>query len=81
MGTFKTKPLVGQKIVAVRAMTAAEMKQQEWYQDNLRVAPVVIVTEDGTKLFSSKDSEGNEHGCMFGETKQGKGFYVTPEGK
>ena len=81
VGTFKAKPLVGQKIVAVRAMTAADMERQDWHQDSLGMAPVVIVVEDGTKLFPSKDDDGNGYGCLFGETRQGKGFYVTPEGK
>lgn len=79
MATLKTKPLTGQKIVAVRAMTDEEMKRQHWDRDNLEMPPVVIVTEDGTKIFASKDTEGNGQGCFFGETKKGKGFYVTAE--
>jgi len=79
MGTCKMRPLVGQKIVAVRAMTAAEMKRQGWCQDRQETAPIAIVTEDGTKLFPSKDGEGNGGGCLFGETKKGEGFYVAEE--
>jgi hypothetical protein len=77
--TVKTGCLVGQKIKEVRVLTAAEMKKQHWEQDNLELPPIVIVTEDGTKLFPSRDSEGNAPGTMFGETPRGKGFYVTKE--
>jgi hypothetical protein len=79
MAALKTKPLVGQKIKAVRAMTTKEMEKQHWAQDNLEMPPVVVVLEDGTKLFPAMDSEGNGHGCLFGQTKGGRDFYVTPE--
>ena len=79
MSHVKVRALVGQKIAAVRAMTPAELVGQGWDVDRCETAPLVIVTEDGTKLFASRDSEGNGPGCLVGETKRGKGFYVSAE--
>ena len=79
--TIKLKPLVGQRITAVRSMTPKELRKNGWDVDNCGMAPVVIETEEGMKVFASCDSEGNGYGCMFGETEKGKGFYVTPEGE
>lgn len=77
--TVKTGCLVGQKIKEVRLLTPAEMDKQYWETQLGGSPPVVLVTEDGTKLFPSRDGEGNGPGVLFGETPRGKGFYVTGE--
>jgi len=79
MGNVKVRALVGQKIAAIRTITPAELAGQGWDVSRCEMAPLVIVTEDGTKLFASRDSDGNGPGYLVGETKRGKGFYVGAE--
>jgi len=62
--------LVGKVVKDVRPMTKAEMESEYW-DDR---PPTVIVFEDGTKLYPSRDEEGNGPGCLFGENEGGKKF-------
>ncbi len=55
--------IVGQKIKEVRPMTKAELDLEYWDRTN---NVTVIVLEDGTKLFPSKDAEGNAPGAILG---------------
>jgi hypothetical protein len=65
--------LEGQRIKAVRPMTRLELKAQYWDAD---AHVIVIVLENGTKLYPSMDYEGNGGGAMFGTTKQKQHFAV-----
>ena len=61
--------IVGQKIVAIRAMTSKELSEQYWDES----APVLEL-EDGTILYPSRDEEGNGPGCVFGVDSKGTPF-------
>lgn len=52
--------LVGKKITKVRYMTEKERDQIGWYG-----RPIVIVLDDGTALYPSRDDEGNDAGAIF----------------
>jgi len=52
--------LVGKKITKVRYMTEAERDQIGWYG-----RPIVILLDDGTALYPSRDDEGNDAGAIF----------------
>lgn len=54
-------------------MTRHEMKDEFGYYDGVNV-PSVIVLSDGTKLFPSRDPEGNGPGEMFGTSSDGFKF-------
>jgi len=56
--------IVGLKIKDVRKMTSKEMKAEGWDGDCFGVTCIVL--EDGTKIYSSRDSEGNGPGALFG---------------
>jgi len=67
----KKKDLViGNKIVAVRPMTKAEMNEEYWDGP----VAVVLVLDNGTKLYASCDDEGNRPGALFGKDENGKSF-------
>lgn len=61
--------LVGRTISEVRRMTKAELDDQAW--DDPWQRSVVLVLDDGTKLFPSIDDEGNAPGTLFGSDAQG----------
>ncbi len=65
MAEITVAALTGQKITKVRAMTGAEMESEGWDENNFHGAPVVIVTEDGTRIYPSRDEEGNGAGALF----------------
>ena len=62
--------VVGQKIIKLRPMTDEEMEAEGWEGHGSK--PSVIVLENGTKLYPSRDSEGNGGGSLFGVTPEGK---------
>jgi len=64
--------IVGQKIVAVRAMTDAELAENYWHGER----GTAIELENGTVLFPSRDDEGNGPGRLFGKLPTGEGIYV-----
>ena len=64
----------GQRIKSVRKMTAAEMSSEGWAL-TIHGAPTVLVLENGTILYPSRDPEGNGAGCLYGKFK-GKTFYA-----
>ena len=53
--------LQGRTIVAARYMNDEEMQDQYWDR-----RPVVMVLDDGTKVFPAMDDEGNDAGALFG---------------
>ncbi|HRZ18686.1 MAG TPA: hypothetical protein P5136_01400 [Methanofastidiosum sp.] len=59
------------EIKEIRPMTKEEMDAEGWYGDR---PPSVIELADGTKLYPSRDSEGNGPGCLFGVTPKGEHF-------
>ena len=63
--------ILGKKIIDSRLMTAKEMDAEGWDVDNCSPNPPVIVLENGTKLYPSRDSEGNGGGVLFGVKKNG----------
>ena len=65
--------LVGRSIVEVRAMSAREIEAEGWPLDE--TAPVLVL-DDGTILFPSRDEEGNGPGALFGATARKQGFRV-----
>lgn len=70
---IKMNSLIGKKVKAVREMTYEEMLSEHWdYQEGA----MVIVFEDGTKVYASVDYEGNGAGALFGTYSNGKKFYV-----
>jgi len=67
----KKDPLIGQRITAIRPMTAQELKRMHWtWGRSGAAAPVVIELNGGggygTLLFASQDAEGNGPGEIFG---------------
>lgn len=61
--------LVGQTIKNVRPMTQAEIDKEGW-----SYPATVLVLGDGTKLYASRDGEGNDPGVLFGQTNKGECF-------
>ena len=70
------KKIAGQKIIAVRLMNSAEAKREGWNEESRRYLPIVLILENGLKLYPSRDSEGNGPGELFG-TDGKMAFTVT----
>lgn len=73
MAKTRELELIGQRIAAVREMTREESEAQGW--GRVRGAKVIVL-ENGIKIFASRDEEGNDVGCLFGETEDGGAFYL-----
>lgn len=58
--------LEGRKIVEVRPMTAKEVAREGWDSP-----ATVLVLDDGSLLYASRDEEGNGSGALFGITADG----------
>ena len=69
--------LVGRTIRQVRRMTAAELHAEAWDAGPGDV-PAVLVLDDGTKLYASRDPEGNGPGALFGVDASGESFTIAP---
>jgi hypothetical protein len=65
-------PVIGLRIVDVRGMTSAEVNKEGWGQST-----TVLVLEDGTKIYASRDEEGNGPGALFGTGKGGSFMFPT----
>ena len=61
MVEYAKEKLVGKSIVSVRFMTDKEAEEMDWFH-----LPIVIGLDDGSFLFASQDSEGNDAGSLFG---------------
>ena len=69
----------GATITKVRSMTDAEYEREYW--DNDRHNPVyVLELDNGAKIYSSRDYEGNGGGALFGADKDGNAFVVATKG-
>jgi len=61
--------LQGRTIETVRPMTSDEQDVEGWSRP-----ATVIVLDDGTKIYPSRDQEGNGPGVIFGISAAGEGF-------
>jgi hypothetical protein len=68
--------VAGRTIVEARPMNAAELKFEGWKVDRTHASPTVLVLDDGTKLYPSRDEEGNGPGALFGTDAKGGGIAV-----
>lgn len=59
-------PVVGARIVRIRAMTVAEAKREGWEIDHVDGPPSVVELDSGAILYPSRDPEGNGPGALFG---------------
>jgi hypothetical protein len=57
-------PLVGKRLTGIRPMTKKELNEMDW-EVSRRSTPLVLIFEDGYKMFPSRDAEGNEPGVLF----------------
>ena len=64
--------LVGRKIFMVKPMSRYELESEGWEGESA----VVILLDDGTTLYASRDDEGNGPGALFGKDKKGVAFRV-----
>ncbi len=69
----------GQRILRIRRMTDDEMRNEGW-EHEIGDNPVVIVLENGVRMFPSRDPEGNGPGMIFGREDEESCFtlYVAP---
>lgn len=56
------RALVGKRVVETRYLKDVEMRALGWEES----VPVIIF-DDGTMLFPSRDDEGNGGGALFGQ--------------
>ena len=68
---------VGLRVTEVRMMNNLELMAEGW-EDYWGGYPVMIVFEDGSKIYASSDPEGNDAGCLFGMTSKGESIIVSP---
>lgn len=68
--------LVGKKIKRVRHLSDEELMSEGW-------GGIVACLElnDGSIIYASQDSEGNDAGMLFGREKNGTGFCIVPDKK
>jgi hypothetical protein len=64
----------GLTIAGVRYLTAGEMKLEGWERESC----VAVVLSDGSIIYASQDYEGNGPGALFGKTRHGETFWLTP---
>jgi len=58
-------------------MKPAELNAEGW-DAGPGDCPVTLVLDDGTKLFPSRDPEGNGPGALFGVDPRGESFGIAP---
>lgn len=63
--------LEGRTIENVRRMTDEELESEHWHHYR-GSTPLVLELDDGTKVYPSKDPEGNGPGALFGENEDGE---------
>ena len=63
---YAEEHLLGKKVVALRYLTEAERDDFGWSSRAL-----VIVFDDGSFVFPSRDDEGNDAGSLFGQSGDG----------
>ena len=60
---MKDKKIIGAKIVDIRKMTTKEANLEGW--DLGRNDCMVLVLDNGIKMYASQDYEGNGSGALF----------------
>lgn len=60
---FETKSLVGRLIVDAHSATDAELLVEGW--NGCTDRPMVLVLDDGTKVYASVDQRGTSPGVLF----------------
>jgi hypothetical protein len=68
---------VGLEVTEVRMMTKLELEAEGW-ENYYGGYPVMIIFNDGSKIYASSDPEGNNVGCLFGMTSKGETIIVSP---
>ncbi len=68
---------VGLEVTEVRMMTKLELEAEGW-ENYYGGYPVMIIFNDGSKIYASSDPEGNNAGCLFGMTSKGEAIIVSP---
>ena len=68
--------LVGRTIREFHRMRRAELNAEGW-DAGPGDCPVVIVLDDGTKLYASRDPEGTGPGALFGVDASGESFAIA----
>ena len=68
--------VVGKRIIEVRPMTASEMEAEGWDRP-----PTVLVLDDGSRLYPSRDDEGNGPGTIFGAIGDDQFYVGGPSGE
>jgi hypothetical protein len=68
--------LKGKKIKAIGKLSQSSMDEMMWYGES----PAVLEFEDGTRLWPSRDDEGNGPGTLIARTTKGKTFYLVAQG-
>lgn len=69
--------LVGRTIREVRLMSPDELVAEAW-DARPGDCPVALVLDNGTKLYASRDPEGNGPGALFGVDASGESFAIGP---
>jgi len=65
--------IVGERITAVRPMTAEELAREAWTPAPF-TQPLALELADGVVLYAACDPEGNGPGVLFGRTHDGQTF-------
>lgn len=68
--------LAHRTIQDVRPMTPEELEAEGWSAAAWE-CPIVLVLDDGTKLYAARDPEGNGPGALFGADPQGRSFRIV----
>lgn len=68
---------IGLKVKEVRMMNNLELMAEGW-ENYYGGYPVVLVFDDGSKIYASSDPEGNNAGCLFGLTSKGESIIISP---
>jgi len=68
--------LKGRKIKSVGKLSAKQMDDMMWDGE----PPATLIFEDGTRLYASRDPEGNGPGQMIIHMPDGKEYYPQPQG-
>jgi hypothetical protein len=69
--------LRGRKIKSIGKLSAKQMKDMMWDGE----APATLVFDDGTRLYASRDPEGNGPGQIIIRMPNGKEYYPQPQGQ
>lgn len=68
----------GRTIVECRAMTDQEKLHEGWDTTPYETPPVIVL-DDRTKLYPSRDAEGNGPGALFGYCPRDGSILIMPQ--